>query len=232
MPGAAAAFFDERLRKKRLLAAAAAFSDSMPLAMGMRMRASALRSTSSETGALVADRGGPPAGTNRPPRGRGAAVLHRAARGRSKRECDACDLKLRGRIESEHAREDWKMQSSAGGGAQELRREGVGGTLMPEAVVAAPVAPKAQRWRRMVRRCRDPERRPGRPAGERRQKEGPARNRRMKSPEGETSAATPCGCSVSARPSKRRSVVRRMGKPFRAVDDGGRDVRDGDRRIR
>src|SRR5229473_2156728 len=185
----------------------------MPLAMGMRMRASALRSTSSgrpapslptrrATGwhqsiSQGARSGGSPS--------RGSWTLDASVRTPATLNCAR-------RIESDIPARIGRCRAAPAEARRAFGEKGFAVPLMPEAAVAAPVAPNAAAVRRMVPTLPGSWT-PAKTTSKGAQAETGARTRSSKDvSRGLTSAATPWGCSESARPSKRRSVVRRVGK--------------------
>jgi len=141
------------------------------------------------------------------------------------------DVQLREKNWQRHSREHWEMQRGAGGSAQRLRRKWTGGALTPEAAVTAPVAPKADAVRKIVPTL------PGSctPASTTRSGSTRLRNTQQVVEAGHT-RFDQSGHSLRVlgigTPSKRRSVVRKIGMAISGRSISGRVVRDGARRFR
>jgi len=177
----------------------------MPPDMGIRMRASALRSTSS----------GRPAPSLPTRRATGShQFISQGARAGWSAESRRLDASVRMFEEASCARRIGragpvrigKRNAAPADARSALGENGLAVPLWPEADVTAPVAPNAAAVRRMVPTL------PGSWTPARTTRSGAAdfagaSSSSKETLRGSTSAATPCGCSVSAMPSKRRSVV-------------------------
>src|SRR2546427_547354 len=197
--------------------------------MGMRTRTSALRSRSSGRPAPslpTRSATGWHQSTSQGAKSGGAASLDWDALKRAPtasapwtveaRVCTPASLSCMRRIASDMPASMGKWSAAPADARSALGENGLAVPLWPEAQVAAPVAPKAAAVRRIVPTL------PGSCTPTRMTRRAaffvPALNRSSSEAavRGSTSAATPWGCSVSARPSKSRSVVRKTGNPSSA----------------